>query len=75
MGNSLLDISAVVEPEYLLKYELGADNVIIAEAKHKLIFCAKLFACVPEGRRSAKFCRVLWLRRQGQLLKDPPNSR
>lgn len=38
MGNPLLDISAVVEPEYLLKHELGADNAILAEAKHKQIF-------------------------------------
>lgn len=38
LGNPLLDISAVVEPEYLEKHELKPDNAILAEDKHKCIF-------------------------------------
>ncbi|CRL07472.1 CLUMA_CG020440, isoform A [Clunio marinus] len=38
MGNPLLDISAVVEPEYLVKHNLGPDDAILAEDKHKEIF-------------------------------------
>lgn len=38
LGNPLLDISATVESEYLEKNELGADNAILAEDKHKHIF-------------------------------------
>jgi adenosine kinase len=36
LGNPLLDIS--VEPEYLEKNELKADNAILAEDKHSHIF-------------------------------------
>lgn len=38
IGNPLLDVSAVVSPEYLEKHELGADNAILAEEKHLPIF-------------------------------------
>lgn len=38
LGNPLLDISAVVDPEYLVKNELQADNAILAEEKHSHIF-------------------------------------
>lgn len=38
LGNPLLDISAVVEPEYLVKHDLKADNAILAEDKHSCIF-------------------------------------
>lgn len=38
LGNPLLDISAVIEPEYLEKHELKADNAILAEEKHSSIF-------------------------------------
>ncbi|XP_065916927.1 uncharacterized protein [Dysidea avara] len=38
MGNPLLDISAEVTPEYVAKYELKADNAILAEEKHLPIY-------------------------------------
>lgn len=38
IGNPLLDISATVEPEYLTKHSLIADNAILAEEKHRSIF-------------------------------------
>lgn len=38
VGNPLLDISQIVEPEYLEKYSLLADDAILAEDKHKQIF-------------------------------------
>lgn len=38
MGNPLLDISASVEKELLAKYELKADNAILAAEKHKDLF-------------------------------------
>lgn len=38
MGNPLLDISANVENEYLVKNNLGPDNAILAEESHMHIF-------------------------------------
>lgn len=38
LGNPLLDISAVVDNEYLSKNDLGPDNAILAEEKHMHIF-------------------------------------
>lgn len=38
LGNPLLDISAIVDAEYLKKNDLVADNAILAEAKHSQIF-------------------------------------
>ncbi|CAO2826709.1 unnamed protein product [Amaranthus hypochondriacus] len=34
MGNPLLDISAVVDDEFLNKYEIKLNNAILAEDKH-----------------------------------------
>lgn len=34
LGNPLLDISAVIDNEYLTKNDLGPDNAILAEEKH-----------------------------------------
>ncbi|KAI9190727.1 Ribokinase-like protein [Polychytrium aggregatum] len=36
--NPLLDISAVVKPEFLSKYDLLANNAILAEDKHKPLY-------------------------------------
>ncbi|KAG7209997.1 hypothetical protein KM043_011582 [Ampulex compressa] len=38
MGNPLLDISATVDDEFLKKYDLKANNAILAEDKHKLLY-------------------------------------
>merc|ERR1711973_234640 len=38
MGNPLLDISAMVDEEFLQKYGLEANNAILAEEKHKPIY-------------------------------------
>eukprot|EP00037_Helgoeca_nana_P032017 m.411750 g.411750 ORF g.411750 m.411750 type:complete len:375 (-) comp28727_c0_seq1:108-1232(-) len=38
MGNPLLDISAVVTPEYLAKYKLEKNNQILAEESHMPIY-------------------------------------
>ncbi|KAM9847937.1 adenosine kinase-like [Aulostomus maculatus] len=38
MGNPLLDISAVVDKDFLDKYSLKANNQILAEDKHKALF-------------------------------------
>ncbi len=38
MENPLLDISAVVKPEFLTKYGLKANDAILAEGKHQPIF-------------------------------------
>lgn len=38
MGNPLLDISAVVDQEFLDKYELKSNNAILAEDKHKPMY-------------------------------------
>ncbi|KAG5673767.1 hypothetical protein PVAND_003787 [Polypedilum vanderplanki] len=38
LGNPLLDISAIVDNEYLAKHDLGPDNAILAEDKHMPIF-------------------------------------
>uniref|UniRef100_A0A671FN11 Adenosine kinase n=1 Tax=Rhinolophus ferrumequinum TaxID=59479 RepID=A0A671FN11_RHIFE len=35
MGNPLLDITAVVDKEFLDKYSLKANDQILAEGKHK----------------------------------------
>ncbi|KAL6123885.1 hypothetical protein ACLB2K_076402 [Fragaria x ananassa] len=34
MGNPLLDISAVVDEEFLKKYDIKRNNAILAEDKH-----------------------------------------
>jgi adenosine kinase len=34
IGNPLLDISTTVEPAFLEKYELKANDAILAEEKH-----------------------------------------
>ncbi|KAI7753035.1 hypothetical protein M8C21_016790 [Ambrosia artemisiifolia] len=34
MGNPLLDISAVVDPDFLTKYDIKVNNAILAEDKH-----------------------------------------
>lgn len=33
-GNPLLDISSVVDDEFLKRYDMKADNAILAEEKH-----------------------------------------
>lgn len=38
MGNPLLDISATVDEEFLKKYDLKANNAILAEERHKSIY-------------------------------------
>jgi adenosine kinase len=38
LGNPLLDFIATVDPKYLEKHELGPDNAILAEDKHRQIF-------------------------------------
>ena len=38
MGNPLLDISSVVSHDYLEKYNLKANDAILAEASHKPIY-------------------------------------
>ncbi|XP_078359434.1 adenosine kinase-like isoform X2 [Oculina patagonica] len=38
MGNPLLDISATVDKDFLDKYELDANNAILAEDKHQPIY-------------------------------------
>eukprot|EP00127_Corallochytrium_limacisporum_P005333 Clim_evm9s203 gene=Clim_evmTU9s203 len=38
MGNPLLDVSAEVDEEYLKKYDLEANNAILAEDKHKPMY-------------------------------------
>ncbi|KAJ3224224.1 hypothetical protein HK099_000085 [Clydaea vesicula] len=38
IGNPLLDISAVVKPELLAKYDLKANDAILAEEKHKPLY-------------------------------------
>jgi len=38
LGNPLLDISAEVDPEFLEKYDLKANNAILAEDKHKTMY-------------------------------------
>lgn len=38
MGNPLLDISATVDREFLQKYDLKANNAILAEDKHKPLY-------------------------------------
>uniref|UniRef100_A0A1L8E2F0 Adenosine kinase n=1 Tax=Nyssomyia neivai TaxID=330878 RepID=A0A1L8E2F0_9DIPT len=38
MGNPLLDISAVVDENFLKKYDLLPDNAILAEEKHKPMY-------------------------------------
>ncbi len=38
VGNPLLDISTDVSPEYVAKYELKANDAILAEAKHMPIY-------------------------------------
>lgn len=38
IGNPLLDITAIVDPEYLAQNDLKADNAIEAQPKHKHIF-------------------------------------
>ncbi|KAK2588986.1 hypothetical protein KPH14_001835 [Odynerus spinipes] len=38
MGNPLLDISATVDQEFLKKYDLKANNAILAEDKHKPLY-------------------------------------
>jgi len=38
LGNPLLDISAVVKPEFLAKYGLNANDAILAEEKHKQLY-------------------------------------
>lgn len=38
MGNPLLDMAAVVDDEYLQKYDLLANNAILAEDKHRPIY-------------------------------------
>jgi len=35
IGNPLLDISATVEPAFLEKFELKANDAILAEEKHQ----------------------------------------
>lgn len=35
MGNPLLDISAVVDEDFLKKYDITSNNAILAEDKHK----------------------------------------
>ncbi|XLR55403.1 hypothetical protein S83_006075 [Arachis hypogaea] len=38
MGNPLLDISAVVDDEFLQKYDIKLNNAILAEDKHKSMY-------------------------------------
>ncbi|XP_020285472.1 adenosine kinase 2 isoform X2 [Pseudomyrmex gracilis] len=38
MGNPLLDISAIVDHEFLKKYDLKSNNAILAEDKHKPLY-------------------------------------
>ncbi|XP_046409299.1 adenosine kinase 2-like isoform X1 [Neodiprion fabricii] len=38
MGNPLLDISATVDEDFLKKYELKANDAILAEKKHKTLY-------------------------------------
>lgn len=38
MGNPLLDISATVDDEFLKKYNLKANDAILAEEKHKSLY-------------------------------------
>lgn len=38
MGNPLLDISAVVDSDFLAKYGLKANDAILAEEKHKPMY-------------------------------------
>lgn len=38
MGNPLLDISAIVDHEFLQKYNLKSNNAILAEEKHKPLY-------------------------------------
>lgn len=38
MGNPLLDISAIVDRDFLKKYDLKSNDAILAEEKHKPIY-------------------------------------
>lgn len=38
MGNPLLDISATVDKNFLEKYDLKANDAILAEEKHKSLY-------------------------------------
>lgn len=38
MGNPLLDISATVDSNFLKKYDLNANDAILAEEKHKPMY-------------------------------------
>ncbi|KAF2295687.1 hypothetical protein GH714_033590 [Hevea brasiliensis] len=54
MGNPLLDISAVVDEDFLSKYEIKLNNAILAEDKHLPMYMDYVFGNETEARTFAK---------------------
>lgn len=48
LGNPLLDISAIVDEEFLKKYDLHPDNAILAEEKHTALYEELVQECDSE---------------------------
>lgn len=65
LGNPLLDISAEVDADFLKKYDLEANNAILAEDKHKSMYddmCANFTAEYVPGGATQNAVRVAqWL--------------
>ncbi|KAK4833428.1 hypothetical protein QYF36_004776 [Acer negundo] len=67
MGNPLLDISAVVDDDFLQKYDIKLNNAILAEDKHLPMSYSKFDQSCPVDASNSWCNKLHWLHWQGQV--------